>query len=141
MGSMGPFEASISMGHIQPPQRKGRVPQYACDKLLELQQKFDDLESQGVFAHPESLGITAEYLNPSFHVKMLGGRFRLVTAFTDVGRYSKPQRSLMPNVNLTLRSIAQWKYIILSDLTCLSSDSIIKVLYEVLWGSYTVLWN
>lgn len=31
---------------------------------------------------PKSLGILVEYLNPSFH---------LVTAFADVGRYSKPQ--------------------------------------------------
>ena len=65
----GPFEAKINMGPVQPPQPKGRVPQYARDKLLELQQKFDDLESQGVFARPESLGLTVEYLNPSFLVK------------------------------------------------------------------------
>ena len=51
-GSMGTFEAKINMGPVQPPQRKGRVPQYARDKLLELQQKFDDLESQGVFTRP-----------------------------------------------------------------------------------------
>lgn len=116
-GSMGPFEATINMGPVQPPQRKGRVPQYARDKLLELQQKFDDLENQGVFARPESLGITAEYLNPSFLVKKSSGGFRLVTAFADVGRYSKPQPSLMPDVDSTLRNIAQWKYLITSDLT------------------------
>ena len=115
---MGPFEAKINMGPVQPPQRKGRVPQYACDKLLELQQKFDDLESQGVFARPESLGLTVEYLNPSFLVKKSSSDcgFRLVTAFADVGRYSKPQPSLMPNL-MILHSIAQWKYIISSDLT------------------------
>ena len=116
-GSMGPFEAKINMGPVQPPQRKGRVPQYARDKLVELQQKFDDLEKQGVFARPESLGITAEYLNPSFLVKKSSGGFRLVTAFADVGRYSKPQPSLMPDVDSTLRNIAQWKYLISSDLT------------------------
>lgn len=41
----------------------------------------------------------------------------MVTAFADVGRYSKPQPSLMPDVDSTLRNIAQWKYIIQSDLT------------------------
>ena len=116
-GSMGSFEAKINMGPVQPPQRKGKVPQYARDKLVELQQKFDDLESQGVFARPEALGITAEYLNPSFLVKKPNGGFRLVTAFSDVGRYSKPQPSLMPDVDSTLRHIAQWKYLISSDLT------------------------
>ena len=92
-GSMGPFEATINMGAIQPPlpQRKGRVSQCARNKLLELHRKFDELENQRVFARLESLGITAEYLNPSFLVKKTSGGFRLVTAFAGVGRYSKPQ--------------------------------------------------
>ena len=34
-----------------------------------------------------------------------------------MGRYSKPQPSLMPDVDSTLRTIAPWKYIIESDLT------------------------
>jgi hypothetical protein len=32
---------------------------------------------------------------------------RLLTAFADVGRYSKPQPSLLPDVDSTLRHIAQ----------------------------------
>ena len=71
----------------------------------------------GVFKRPEDIGIVAEYLSPSFLVRKANGNFRLVTAFADVGRYSKPQPSLLPDVNSTLRSIAQWKYIIKSDLT------------------------
>ncbi|CAG2238456.1 unnamed protein product [Mytilus edulis] len=92
-GEIGPFEASVNMGPVQPPQRKG------------------------VFRKPEDVGISVEYINPSFLVKKASGGFRLVTAFADVGRYSKPQPSLMPDVDSTLRTIAQWKYIIKSDLT------------------------
>ena len=92
------------------PQRKGRVPQCARNKLLELHRKCDELDKYGVFARPESLGITAEYLNPSFLVKKTSGGFWLVTAFAEVGRYSKPQPSLMPDVDSTLRSIARRKY-------------------------------
>ena len=116
-GASGPFEAVVNMGPVQPPQRKGRLPQYARDKLLERQQKFDELEEKGVFARPEDIGITVEYLNPSFLVKKPNGGFRLVTAFADIGRTSKPQPSLMPDVNSTLRQIAQWKHIIATDLT------------------------
>ena len=116
-GASGPFEAKVNMGPTQPPQRKGRLPQYAHNQLVELQEKFDALESQGVFKRPEDVGITVEYLNPSFLVKKPKGGFRLVTAFTDVGRYSKPQPSLLPDVDSTLRRIAQWKYIITTDLT------------------------
>ena len=60
----GPFEAVVNMGPTQPPQRKGRVPQYNKDKLSELQDKFDQLEELGVFAKPENVGVCVEYLNP-----------------------------------------------------------------------------
>lgn len=43
-GASGPFKAVVNMGSAQPPQRKGKVPQYDRNKLVELQQRFDDLE-------------------------------------------------------------------------------------------------
>ena len=116
-GAVGPFQARVNMGPVEPPQRKGRLPLYGKDRLVELQCKFDELESLGVFKRPEDIDITVEYLNPSFLVKKPNGGHRLVTAFTDVGRYSKPQPSLMPDVDSTLRQIAQWKHIIVTDLT------------------------
>ena len=116
-GSAGPYQAQVNMGPVEPPQRKGRLPQYARDKLVELQEKFDHLEQLGVFRRPEDVGITVEYLNPSFLVKKPNGGSRLVTAFADVGRYSKPQPSLLPDVDSTLRLIAQWSHIIVTDLT------------------------
>ena len=116
-GAAGKYEAVVNMGPVQPPQRKGRLPLYNKSKLDELQQKCDELENLGVLRRPEDIGVVAEYLNPSFLVKKNNGTFRLVTAFSDVGRYSKPQPALMPNVDGTLRQIAQWQYIIASDLT------------------------
>ena len=116
-GTAGPVQASVNMVPVQPPQRKGRVPQYSRDKLVELQQQFDELEQCQVLRRPEDIGVTVEYLNPSFLIKKPSGGFRLVTAFTDVGRFSKPQPSLMPDVDSTLRTVAAWKYIIKSDLT------------------------
>ena len=116
-GASGPFEAKVNMGPVEAPQRKGRIPQYSRERLLELQQKFDNLEELGVFKRPEDVGISVEYLNPSFLVKKPKGGTHLVTAFGEVGRYSKPQPSLMPNVDSTLRLVGQWKYIITSDLT------------------------
>ena len=78
---------------------------------------FDDLEKQGVFVKPEEVRLTAEYMNMSFLVnKPTPGTFRLVTAFREIGEYSKPQPSLMPNVEDTLRTIGKWKYIISTDL-------------------------
>ena len=81
---------------------------------MELQKKFDMLEEVGVFAKPEQVGVTVEYLNSSFLVKKPNGGRRLATAFGEVGQYSKPQPSLMPNVDGTPRAIAYWKYFIVS---------------------------
>ena len=61
--------------------------------------------------------MSVEYINPSFLAKKPSGGYRLVTAFADVDRYSKPQPSLMPDVDSILRSVTQWKYVIKSDLT------------------------
>ena len=116
-GFYGDFKATVNMGPTLPPQRKGRLPQYNRDKLSELQDKFDELENLGVFCKPENVGVVAEYLNPSFLVKKPKGGHRLVTAFTEVGRYAKPQPSVMPDVDSTLRSLGQWQYIIKADLT------------------------
>ena len=116
-GAVGPLEAKVNMGPVQPPQRKGRLPQYSKSQLDVLQNKFDELEKIGVFKRPEDIGVSVEYLNPSFLVKKPAGGFRLVTAFADVGRYSKPQPSLMPDVDSTLRQIGQWKFIAITDLT------------------------
>ena len=90
---------------------------YDCVQKEFLQEKIDALEQQSVFARPEDVGISVEYLNPSFLVKKANGGFRLVTAFADVGRYAKPQPSLMPDVDSTLRKIGLWKHIIATDLT------------------------
>ena len=65
---------------------------------------------------PEAVPVIAEYLNPSFLVKKTSGGSRLVTAFAEVGKYSKPQPSLMPDIDTTLRQIACWKYVITTDL-------------------------
>ena len=137
-GAAGPIQASVNIGPVQPPQRKGRVPQYSRNQLVELQAKFDELEQAEVFHRPEDLGITFEYLNPSFLVKKPSGGHRLVTAFADVARYSKPQPSLMPDVDSTLRSLA------LHDQnrphSCFLSDPPLQVFPEVLWRSHTLPW-
>ena len=116
-GAAGPIQVTVNIGPVQPPQRKGRIPQYSSNQLVELQAMFDELEQAKVFRRPEDLGITVEYVNPTFLVKKPSGGYRLVTAFADVSRYSKPQPSLMPDVNSTHRTIAPWRYLIKTDLT------------------------
>ena len=45
------------MGPVEPPQRKGRLPQYPRNKLVDLQNKFDELEKLGVVKRPEDINV------------------------------------------------------------------------------------
>ena len=115
-GASGPLKVVINMGPTLPPQRKGRMPLYNRSQLEEQQSICDELEGS-VLLKPEEVGITCEYLNPSFLIKKKSGKKRLVTAFGEVGEYTKPQPALMPNTNTILRQIAEYEEIIISDLT------------------------
>ena len=115
-GASDKIEAVVSIGPTLPSQRKGRLPQYNRNTLEELQNKFDELEAAGVFAKPEQVNVHVEYLNTSFLVKKPNGGSRLVTSFGEVAQYSKPQPSLMPNVDGVLREIGKWRYMVITDL-------------------------
>ena len=96
--------------------RKGRnIHKQFEENVKSSKKNCDELEGT-VLLKPEE-GISVEYLNPSFLVKKPSGKKCLVTAFAEVGQYSKPQPALMPNVNQILRDIANWKYAQKSDLT------------------------
>ena len=115
-GHAGKIQATVNVSNCLPPQRKGRIPLYNRDKLVDLQEEFDRLEKIGVFKRPEEVGIDIEYVNPTFLIKKPNGTYRLVTSFGEVGKHSKPAPSLMPNVESTLGQIGQWKHIIKTDL-------------------------
>ena len=57
-GNVGPLEAVINMRPEEPPQRKRLLPHYARNQLVELQNKFGELESMGVFVRPEDVPIS-----------------------------------------------------------------------------------
>lgn len=74
------------MGPTLPPHMKGRVPQYARDKLQELQQPRFELEALGIFAKPEYVNVSVENYSPSFLIKEPSGDYRLVTDFTEIAK-------------------------------------------------------
>ena len=115
-GASGPLEVVINMGPTLPPQRKGRMPMYSRSLMEEQQRICDELEGT-VLLKPEEVGVVCEYLNPSFLILKKSGKKRLVTAFGEVGQYSKPQPALMPDTNSVLRQIGNYNWIIQSDLT------------------------
>ena len=115
-GTIGNVEAHVNMDPALPPQQNWRLSRYNRDKLIALQARFDQVESASMFAIPGQVRVTVEYLNLSFLVHKPKRVTWLVTAFSEVGQYSKPQPSLMPKVDGILHEIAKCKYIIISDL-------------------------
>ena len=115
-GRDGAVKAVVNMGPALPPQNKGRLPQYNQDRLDIMRDEFDELEELGVFITPEDADVIVEYLNPCLLAKKERGGYRLVTEFGEIARYAKPQPSLLPDMNSVLRWLAQWKYIICTDL-------------------------
>ena len=115
-GASGPLEVKINMGPTLPPQKKGRMPLYNRSLKEEYQKICDSLEGT-VLLKPEEVGVTCENLNSSFLVSKKSGKKRFVTAFTEVAQYTRPQPALMSDVEGALRQIANWKWIVKSDLT------------------------
>ena len=113
----GRVRAHVTFGPVLPPSQKLHAPCYGRDNLQLLQDKFDELESNGVFARPEDVGVVVQHVSPSFLVRKSSGQgYRLVTAFTSLADYIKPLPSLMPTVDSTLRTVSEWKYVISTDL-------------------------
>ena len=115
-GATGPLEVVVNMGPTLPPQRKGKMPNYNRGQREEMQRVCDELEGT-VLLKPEEVGITCEYLNPSFLIKKKSGKKRLVTAFAEVGKYAKPQPALMSDSEEAMRQIGEWTDVIKSDCT------------------------
>ena len=114
--SAGRVRARVNLGKVVPPTRKLQAPQYDKNNLDQLQDMFDKLEGQGVFARPEDVNVVVEHVSTSFLVHKAKGGYRLVTAFTSLGQYCKTLPVTMSTVDSVLRMLGKWKYIISTDL-------------------------
>ncbi len=112
----GKVRSRIIISNVMPPTRKLRVPNYCKNSMEKLQEKFDELEAQGVFARPEDVGVVVEHVSPSFLVAKPSGGHRLVTNFASLLDYCKTLPTIMPTVESVLRTLSSWKYIVVTDL-------------------------
>jgi hypothetical protein len=115
--SLGKVRAYINIGSVEPPPHKARIPMYNRDNLELLQDKMDELEDNGVLAKPEDIDIKIEHVSPSFLVKKPDGGYRLVTAFNNIGNYAKPTPSRITTPDDILQFLAQWTFVIKSDMS------------------------
>ena len=82
-----------------------------------LQDEADKLESLGVLAKPEDVGVDVQFASPSFLVKKPDGSFRFVTAFNELCQYTKVLPVVSQKCDDVLRRLSSWRYLIKTDLT------------------------
>ena len=139
-GKFGPCFGEVNVGPNLPPQRKGKLPPfYGTDNLVELQNKFDKLAQQGVLSRPQEIGVCVENISPSFMVLKQPPSVdkRLVTDFTSIAEFCRPTPSLMPNVDVILRSIASWKLLIKTDFSSAYYQLLLKKSSKKYCGVHT----
>lgn len=106
-GYNGAVDGKVNISRVQPSQREGRIPQYACSQLVEQQDTYDELERIGVLSVQRMQTFRLNMLAyPASSINQ-NGSFPLVTAFSEVEIYGTLQSSLMPDVDRALRHIAQ----------------------------------
>ena len=115
-GKSGNVTASVYIGKTVPTPKKGKVPSYNRKDLQTLQEKFDELEQQGVLIRPESNDVKVIHSSPSFLVKKPDKSHRLVTSFTELNKFVRPLPSKLSTTSEVLKSLSRWKYIIKTDL-------------------------
>ena len=112
----GRIRAKLNLGPVIPPPRKPKLPFYSHSQLQLLQEEADKLESLGVLAKPEDVGVDVQFASPSFLTKNPDGSHRFVTAFNELGEYSKVLPVVTKSCDEVLRQLSSWKYIIKTDL-------------------------
>ena len=113
----GTIRASINIGPVKPPPRKGRLPLYGQNNVQQLQVEADKLEQLGVLARPEDVGVVVKVVSPSFLVKKPDGGHRFVTAFNSLSQYVKILPTASTSCDSVLQKISLFTYLIKTDLT------------------------
>ena len=113
----GAIRAHVTMGPVLPPPRKGKLPLYDQSKLKLLQEEADKLESLGVLAKPEDVEVEVLHVSPSFLIEKPSGEHRFVTAFTELGQYTRITPTVSRYCDEVVRKLASFKYMIKCDLT------------------------
>ena len=116
-GKYGYIDNKLQFSAPPPPNTRTHIPNYSPAMNTILAEKMDLLESWGVLAEPELMGVSVEFISPSMLVpKPEGGEYRLVTDFSALNVYLKK----IPNTSATMAQakarIARSEYVIHLDL-------------------------
>ena len=118
-GIFGRLEAVINVPDTMPASaRMKEVPWYPRKRLLELQEKFDELDRKGAIVRPQDARVEVVHVSPSFLVakKPPSKGFRLVTAFGHLAQHMRTPPTPITSTDQVLRRLSSWKYLIKTDI-------------------------
>ena len=113
----GPLRAHVLIGPVEPPATKGKLPLYNQGNMQQLQIEADKLDAEGILVPPEKVGVQVKIVSPSFLVVKPGGGYRFVTAFNNLGRYTRIPPTAGKSCDAVLRRLSSFRYLIKTDLT------------------------
>ena len=111
-GHYGRIDNSLNFVGNPPPSIKARLPKYNNEMLNLMADKMNELESWGVLAKPEDLGVVPRHVVPSMLVPKAGspGEYRLVSDFTSLLPYIKKIETVAPSLKDVKTKIGQAKF-------------------------------
>ena len=117
-GYYGDIDNSIDFISSPPPSVKARLPHYSADKLKIMAKLMDELETMGVLAKPEQVGVTPAFVIPSLLTPKPGkGEWRLVSDFTPLNIHIRKFQNVSPTIQDAKKVLAKYKYNVECDLS------------------------
>ena len=109
-GYFGDVDCSLNFIKDPPASLKARLPGYSHDKLVVMANLMDEMESMGVLAKPEDVGIVPRNVHTSYLVPKTDATYRFVTDFTSLLPFIGKLEVVAPTIANAKRMISTFKY-------------------------------
>ena len=105
--SYGNVDCSLDFCSTPPPSVKARLPNYSTEKMKIMAEQMDKMETMGVLAKPEDVGVVPSFVVPSLLVpKPEKGEWRLVSDFTPLNIHIRKFETISPGIEEVKRTLA-----------------------------------
>ena len=117
-GAYGDIDNSLDFTSTPPPSVKARLPNYSTEKLKIMANLMDELETMGVLAKPEEVGVVPAFVVPSMlQPKPEKNEWRLVSDFTPLNIHIRKLETVSPSIKDAKKILAKYRYNIECDLS------------------------
>ena len=116
-GFYGNVDCSINFLQPPPASNKARLPSYSHEKLVEMGNIMDQMESWGVLKKPHDINITVKNVHTSYLVPKSDGTHRFVTDFTSLLPFIGKLEIISPTISQAKRILSSFKYFVELDLS------------------------